>query len=108
MVNVPGGLGEFGAPTATAHTSTTWLFAITASLRSGMLTTSRRTTVSLVVSAASARPIIAPATSAAAIHMARFALMSSSLLSRRRRATDQPNTKRLSLLELIENQRGEC
>src|SRR6185369_3704184 len=108
MVNVPVGLGESGAPTATANTSTTSLFSITASLRSGMLTTSRRTTASLAVSAASARPIIAPAIRTAAIHIARLALMSSSVVSRRRRATDQPKAKRLSLGDLIDNQRKEC
>jgi hypothetical protein len=44
-----------------------------------MLTTSRRTLASVAMSAASARPTIAPTTKAA-IHIARFALMSSSVV----------------------------
>src|SRR5437867_8365516 len=102
IVNDPVGLGDDGAPTATGNTVTT-SFSINASLRSEILTTSRRWPVVLAArggSAADADPdqnVIA--TVAAAIQPLCVALISSSTL-RTKRATAQPADKLLIKLWL--------
>src|SRR6266566_2291188 len=65
ILNVPTGVGVTAAPTATGNTATISLFSISASRRSGMLTTMRRFIVGWaadVASAATARAAINAAT----------------------------------------------
>src|SRR5258708_30274118 len=82
---------------------TIWSFSISASLRSGMLTTIRRVTAASIVFAASAAALGFATAAAAAviarIQFVRFVLMSSSVL-RTTRATAQPNRNHLIQLVL--------
>src|SRR5262245_57051512 len=110
MVKVPTGLGLSAAPTATGYTRTTRSFSTSASLRSGMLTTTRRV---VVVGTEVAGPLSAAFESVAhaatiaiaaavLLHPALLVLMSPSLISGVRKATLQPAGKSFRVNQLTD------
>src|SRR5437660_5562280 len=100
MLKVPTGLGDAAAPTAMGYTLTIRSFSMSASFRSGMLTTTRRVTATVAAraeSAASDGVAHTSATTVAVIVECQLPRLLFIVSSRPRIATAEPTAKSLQM-----------